>query len=112
MTENATSGKPTLVVRPPAKSGPDNELAKLLENRKLVLRLVMPSTGDMELMAQNGGTIDLQPIFYGDESMGPHIQVLSMELDGEGKSKSPPIIMSRYRLKLRGDGRLEVKKGT
>jgi hypothetical protein len=76
------------------------------------LRLVMPSTGDMELVKQEGGTIDLRPVFYGNESMGPHIQVLSCEVDEQGKRIGVPMIVSRYRLKLRDDGRLEFKKGT
>jgi len=67
---------------------------------KLTLRLVMPSLGDMELLKQDGGTIDLTPVFYGNESMGPHIQVLQGEK-----------VIGRYRLKLKDTGKVEFKKG-
>lgn len=66
---------------------------------KIRLRLIMPTTGDMELLSQEGGTIDLSPIFYGGESMGPHIQVL------QGTN-----VVSRFKLRLKEDGKLELKR--
>lgn len=76
----------------------------------LALRIVMPSNGDMELLGQEGGIIDLDPIFFGNESMGPHLQVVS------GKKVNDKFVVervvSRCRLKLKADGKLLVVKVT
>ena len=74
-----------------------------------ILRIVMPSKGDMKLINQEGGEIDLEPIFYGVESMGPHFQVVQGERDDKGKFVVQEVI-GRYKLKLKKDGRLELKK--
>jgi len=66
----------------------------------MVLRLIMPSEGDMELSSQEGGVINLSPLFYGNESMGPHLVVQ----DGDK-------VIGRYKLKLKLDGKIELKKG-
>jgi hypothetical protein len=63
------------------------------------LRLIMPTAGDMTLVSQEGGVIDLSPIFYGGESMGPHIQVM----DGE-------LVRARFKIRLKEDGKLELKR--
>lgn len=65
------------------------------------VNLIMPSEGDMALIDQEGGRIALSPIFYGAESMGPHIEVR----DDEDK------LISRSRLKVKKDGKVEIKKG-
>jgi hypothetical protein len=70
-----------------------------MDNAKMKLRLIMPTTGDMELVSQEGGTIDLGPIFYGGESMGPHIQLLQGDK-----------VTARFKLRLKEDGKLELKK--
>ena len=85
------------------------ELALASDKPELVLRIVMPSVGDMELLQQNGGTVDLLPIFYGEESMGPHVQVLSIT---HVEGKETQTVLGRFRLKLRSDGRLEFKRGS
>lgn len=54
----------------------------------------MPSMGDMELKSQENGCITLKPVFYGGECAGPIIKYGLMS----------------YRLKLRADGKLELKK--
>ena len=77
---------------------------------KLVLRLIMPSAGDMELVAQEGGVINLEPVFYGNESMGPHIQVVEGHKVDGGKFVVDKIL-GRYRLKIKEDGKVEFKKG-
>lgn len=75
----------------------------------LALRIVMPSNGDMEFLAQDGGIIDLEPIFYGNESMGPHLQVV------EGKKVDGKFIvtkiLNRSRLKMKSDGKLLTARG-
>ena len=72
----------------------------------LALRIIMPSKGDMELLGQEGGTIDLLPVFYGNEAAGPHIQVVELP----GNEKEPKVI-SRFRLKMKEDGKIELKRG-
>jgi len=74
-----------------------------------VLRIVMPSKGDMELLGQDGGVIDLSPIFYGPEAMGPHIQVLTGHTGADGEFVVDEIA-ARYKLKLKNDGKVELKK--
>lgn len=74
------------------------------------LRLIMPSAGDMELLNQEGGTIDLEPIYYGSESMGPHIQIVQGHKDGAKFIVDK--ILCRYRLKVKGEeGKVELKRG-
>ena len=70
----------------------------------LVLRVVMPCSGDMSIVKQDGGTIDLQPIFYGSESAGPHIQVIDVKGNREE-------IQGRYRIKVKPDGKLTLVRG-
>jgi len=66
---------------------------------KLKMMLIMPSAGDMELGSQEGGKIELDPIFYGGECMGPHIVVM----DGDK-------VLSRCKLRLKDDGKLDLKR--
>ncbi len=79
------------------------------------LRLVMPGQGDMELVGQAGGAIDLLPIYYGNESMGPHIQIVEGHNGDDGKFIVDKVISrSRIKLKLVGDPAvavIELKKG-
>lgn len=70
----------------------------------LALRIVMPCSGDMAMLKQDGGTIDLQPIFYGTEAAGPHIQIVELN----GKSEK---VVSRFRLKIRTDGKVTLARG-
>ena len=70
----------------------------------IVLRVIMPSAGDMKLGKQDDGIINLDPIFYGNECMGPHIQVVEIGSDGE------ETVLSRQKLKLKRDGKLELKR--
>lgn len=62
------------------------------------IQIVMPSVGDMELVSQDGGVIALKPVFFGGECAGPIIRVRS----GESNIS--------YRLKIRNDGKIELKK--
>lgn len=79
------------------------------EKKKPLLRLVMPSKGDMDLVNQEGSEIDFLPIFYGPEAMGPIVQVIDGEVDEKGKVVVRKVV-GRYKLKLKQDGRLELKK--
>ena len=64
------------------------------------LKLIMPSEGDMELVNQEGGSILLEPIFYGTTSMGPHIQVL------DDKDK----VVGRYKLVVGANERVKLER--
>jgi hypothetical protein len=70
----------------------------------IAFRLVMPSTGDMELIEQTGGVIDLVPIYYDGVCMGPHLQVVELSKDGTKTLK-------RYRIVMNQDGEIRLKKG-
>ena len=70
-----------------------------MANEKLKLRVSMPLTSDMELIAQDGGTIDLAPIFYGPAASGPHFVVM------QGTTT-----LGKFKLLLKADGKLELKK--
>lgn len=72
----------------------------------IAIQIVMPSEGDMILLKQEGGAVLLQPVFYGKECAGPHIQVL--EVDKDGKTLE---IKARCRIKINSDGKLEIKRG-
>ena len=54
----------------------------------------MPSQGDMEIVSQETGIITFKPIYYGGECAGPIIK----------------LGLNTYRLKLRNDGKVELKK--
>jgi hypothetical protein len=64
------------------------------------LKIIMPSAGDMELGNQDGGIIELNPIFYGNTSMGPHVQVV----DEDGS------VSGRYKITLSRTGVLRLEK--
>lgn len=77
----------------------------------LAIQLIMPSEGDMALVEQKGGAIMLQPVFYGGECAGPHVQLVDVQIGSKGES-SKPVILGRYRLRIKADGKVELKKGT
>lgn len=66
---------------------------------KLKMLVIMPSEADMELIHQEGGKIALKPIFYGGECIGPHLVIM----DGDK-------VIGRAKLRLKEDGKLELKK--
>ena len=68
------------------------------------IQLQMPSDGDMVLLGQEGGTLTLDPIYYGNECMGPFIAVI----EGEGKTAKT---IGRYRLCIKQDGKVLLKSG-
>lgn len=67
------------------------------------VELTMPSAGDMTLEKQEGGTITLNPTFFGGECAGPHIRVTYTDDQGAAQD-------DRYRIKIRANGRIELKK--
>lgn len=75
----------------------------------LAVQLVMPSRGDMDLLDQSNGTITLKPMFFGGDCSGPHIRIVDVEKK-DGKISENKTI-ANYRIKIRSDGKLELKKG-
>lgn len=76
----------------------------------LAIQIVMPSEGDMSLLKQNGGTILLRPVFYGGECAGPHVQIVEVDTK-DGEPTADARIVKRYRLRVRDDGKVEIKQG-
>lgn len=69
-----------------------------------LLKITMPSQGDMSLSSQEAGTITLKPEWYfGGKCFGPTIQVVD-EDSNEQKVKGA------YRLVLSQDGELKTLK--
>lgn len=75
----------------------------------LAIQLIMPSVGDMKLVSQDSGTVTLKPIFFGGECAGPHVRLVDVDVkDGKTSVKSE---IASYRIKIRSDGKIEIKKG-
>lgn len=69
---------------------------------KTLIKIIMPSEGDMQLVNQEGGTITLAPTYFGGECAGPVIQFV----DPQDQKK----VMSSYRVKIRNNGELRLAK--
>lgn len=77
------------------------------------LRLIMPGEGDMESLGNGIGITDLLPIYYGNESMGPHMQIVEGHKNEDGTFVLDKVLSrSRLKLKLTDAGiTIELKKG-
>ena len=79
-----------------------------MPDKIIALRVIMPASGDMELLAQKTGVIDLRPIYYGNECMGPHLQLV------EGHMQDAEFVVDRVvernKLKVKGT-HIEIKRG-
>jgi len=62
-----------------------------------LVRVIMPSEGDMELVDQNGGVLLLRPTYFGGECSGPIVQFVT-------RTGSRVEVNSAYRLKIRTSG--------
>jgi len=84
-----------------------------MATKQRILMVVMPGQGDMELVGQSGGAIQLNPIYYGNESMGPHMQIVEGHNDGNAFVVDKIIIRARIKLKQAPDGTvsIELRKG-
>ena len=72
---------------------------------QLQIQVQMPSAGDMVLVGQDGGVLTLEPVYYGNECMGPFISVID-------PSHKPAKIVSRHRIVIRPDGKITLKTGS
>jgi len=66
------------------------------------VQIQMPSEGDMVLLGQDKGTLTLDPVYYGNECMGPFVALV------DPKTKK---VTARYRLCFRQDGKVMLKSG-
>lgn len=69
---------------------------------KTLIKIIMPSEGDMQLVNQEGGTITLAPTYFGGECAGPVIQYVDPQ--------DPKKVLSSYRVKIRNNGELRLAK--
>ena len=69
---------------------------------KTLIKIIMPSEGDMQLVNQEGGTITLAPTYFGGECAGPVIQYV----DPQDTKK----VLSSYRVKIKNNGELRLAK--
>lgn len=73
----------------------------------LAIQIIMPSEGDMTMLDQQGGALLLQPVFYGGDCSGPHINVV----DVDDRTKKITNVVSRSRLRIKPDGKIEIRRG-
>lgn len=69
---------------------------------KMLVRIIMPSEGDMQLEKQDGGTLLLKPTYFGGECAGPIVQFVD--------EQDPTKVVASYRLKIKACGELKLAK--
>ena len=83
-----------------------------------LIKLIMPSQGDMEIVKQDGGTILLKPTYFGGECAGPIVQFVDVD-DVSGKIEkvagvdvvfAQPKVEASYRIKIKKDNELKLKR--
>ncbi len=76
-----------------------------------LVKLIMPSQGDMEIVRQEGGTILLKPTYFGGECAGPIIQFVDEEWkDSDKGADYVPKVEASYRIKIKKDNELRLAK--
>lgn len=82
-----------------------------------LIKLVMPSQGDMEVYRQEGGVVYLKPTYFGGECSGPIVQFIDDPDDSlspkgmeEGKSYAEPVVEASYRVRIKKDGDIRVAR--
>jgi len=76
------------------------------------IQLVMPNTGDMQLLRQEGGTILLTPMYFAGECSGPHIQFVEVTVDDNGvpAPDTKPTVVGAVSIRIKNDGKVTLKK--
>lgn len=82
---------------------PEQERISELKREDLV-KIIMPSVGDMQLVSQDGGVLLFRPVYFGGECAGPIIQRVSACSDGTEH------VNASYRVKIRSNGELKLAK--
>lgn len=77
-----------------------------------LIKLIMPSQGDMEIVKQEGGTILLKPTYFGGECAGPIIQFVDAEdIVSDGKASiTETRIEASYRIKIKKENELKLMR--
>jgi hypothetical protein len=80
-----------------------------------LIKLIMPSQGDMEIVKQEGGVITLKPTYFGGECAGPIVQfvdegVPTGKTDENGKFVGKDVIEASFRIKIKKDGELKLMR--
>jgi hypothetical protein len=74
-----------------------------------VVKIIMPSQGDMTDVRQEEGTITFTPTYFGGEAIGPTIQFVDEGVPtGDGKAKD--VVQAAYRIKFKAGGEIKVVK--
>ena len=74
-----------------------------------VVKIIMPSAGDMSNVRQDAGTITFTPTYFGGEAIGPTIQFVDEGVPtGDGKSKD--VLEAAYRIKFKAGAEIKVVK--
>ena len=69
-----------------------------------LIRVIMPSVGDMRLVSQAGGVLLFEPVYFGGECAGPIIQRVTAWEDGTEN------VTASYRIKIRSNGETRLAK--
>jgi hypothetical protein len=77
-----------------------------------LIKLIMPSQGDMEIVKQDGGTITLKPTYFGGECAGPIIQFIEDEVAPRGTlpDEKNTAVLASYRIKIKKENELKLMK--
>jgi hypothetical protein len=81
-----------------------------------LIKLSMPSQGDMEIVKQEGGAIVLKPTYFGGECAGPIIQFIDDNSDEPCPTDCDPSqdhyekVEASFRIRIRKDNDLKLAK--
>jgi len=77
-----------------------------------LIKLIMPSQGDMEIVRQEGGVITLKPTYFGGECAGPIIQFVEDEVCPKGtvSDDKNTAVLASYRIKVKKDNELKLMR--
>lgn len=80
-----------------------------------LIKLIMPSQGDMEIVKQEGGAIVLKPTYFGGECAGPIIQFIDdsnepCPADCDPSEDRYERVEASFRIRIRKDNELKLAK--
>ena len=77
-----------------------------------LIRLIMPSQGDMEIVKQEGGVVLLKPTYFGGECAGPIVQFVDRDDNQEspGETACYDKVEASYRIKIKKDNELKLMR--
>lgn len=80
-----------------------------------LIKLIMPSQGDMEIVKQEGGVITLKPTYFGGECAGPIVQFVDHDEKNDkpaapGEKAKYDVVEASYRIKIKKDNELKLMR--